>query len=158
MRRFIVAYYRGLDRYYNFIFAWRKISREENFAKFHSKWILFSREENFAQNPNSRILRKLTPCEKLVLYSMRPVQGLNTQYWGGRAQHIITKPRLSPFRTYELQMELVISEKQDAIGHEFAGLIFHAHLIVIGQGENKLAKGSERMWHRRGYNNRWPTT
>ena len=27
-----------------------KISREENFAKFHSQWILFSREENFAQN------------------------------------------------------------------------------------------------------------
>ena len=28
----------------------RKISREENVAKFHSQWILFSREENFAQN------------------------------------------------------------------------------------------------------------
>ena len=27
-----VAYYRGLDRYYNFIFAGRKISREVNFA------------------------------------------------------------------------------------------------------------------------------
>ena len=27
-----VAYYRGLDRYYNFIFAGRKISREKNFA------------------------------------------------------------------------------------------------------------------------------
>ena len=27
-----VANYRGLDRCYNFIFAWRKISREENFA------------------------------------------------------------------------------------------------------------------------------
>ena len=27
-----VAYYRGLDSYYNFIFAGRKISREENFA------------------------------------------------------------------------------------------------------------------------------
>ena len=27
-----VAYYRGLDRYSNFIFAGRKISREENFA------------------------------------------------------------------------------------------------------------------------------
>ena len=27
-----VAHYRGLDRYYNFIFAGRKISREENFA------------------------------------------------------------------------------------------------------------------------------
>ena len=66
---FFVAYYRGLDRYYNFIFAWRKMSREENFAKFHSKWILFSREENFAQNQNSRISRKLTPREKLVLYS-----------------------------------------------------------------------------------------
>ena len=50
-----VAYYRCLDRYYNFIFAGRKISREENFAKFHSQWILFSREENFAQNPSSRI-------------------------------------------------------------------------------------------------------
>ena len=31
MRRFL-AYYRGLDRYYNFIFAGRKISREVNFA------------------------------------------------------------------------------------------------------------------------------
>ena len=28
-----VANYRGLDRYYNFIFAGRKISREENFAR-----------------------------------------------------------------------------------------------------------------------------
>ena len=27
-----VAYFRGLDRYYNFIFAGRKTSREENFA------------------------------------------------------------------------------------------------------------------------------
>ena len=27
-----VANYRGLDHYYNFIFAGRKISREENFA------------------------------------------------------------------------------------------------------------------------------
>ena len=27
-----VAYYRGFDRYYNFIFAGRKISREENFV------------------------------------------------------------------------------------------------------------------------------
>ena len=27
-----VANYRGLDRYYNFIFAGRKISRDENFA------------------------------------------------------------------------------------------------------------------------------
>ena len=36
-------------------FRGRKISREENFAKFHSQLILFSREENFAQNPNSRI-------------------------------------------------------------------------------------------------------
>ena len=27
-----VAYYRGLDRYYNFIFSGRKISREEHFA------------------------------------------------------------------------------------------------------------------------------
>ena len=44
---------RGLDRYYNFIFAGRKISREENFAKLHSQWILFSRVENFAQNPIS---------------------------------------------------------------------------------------------------------
>ena len=35
-------------------FRGRKISREENFAKFHSEWILFSREENFAQNQNSR--------------------------------------------------------------------------------------------------------
>ena len=34
MRRFccIKAYYRGLDRYQNYIFAGRKISREENFA------------------------------------------------------------------------------------------------------------------------------
>ena len=31
MRRF-VAYYRGIDRYYNFIFSGRKISREEYFA------------------------------------------------------------------------------------------------------------------------------
>ena len=55
-----VAKYRGLDRYYNFIFAGRKISREENFAggKFREipfAVILFSREENFAQNTNSRI-------------------------------------------------------------------------------------------------------
>ena len=68
------------------------------------------------------------------------MQGLNTQHLGGRAQHIITKPRLSPFRTYELKMERVISEKQDAIGHEFAGLIFRTHLIVIGQGETNLRK------------------
>ena len=56
-----VAYYRGLDRYYNFIFAGRKISREENSAggKFReipfAVFYFFSREENFAQNPNSRI-------------------------------------------------------------------------------------------------------
>ena len=36
-------------------FRGRKISREENFAKFHAQWIFISREENFAQNPNSRI-------------------------------------------------------------------------------------------------------
>ena len=37
---------------YNFIFAGMKISREENFAKFHSQWILFSREENFLHAKN----------------------------------------------------------------------------------------------------------
>ena len=31
-RAVFVAYYRGLDRYYNLIFAGRKISREVNFA------------------------------------------------------------------------------------------------------------------------------
>ena len=50
-------------------FRGRKISRVENFAKFHSQWILFSREENFAQNQNSQKSRIFTPREQLVLYS-----------------------------------------------------------------------------------------
>ena len=44
----LFAYYRGLDRYYNFIFAWRKISREENFAGGKFRDIPFSVDIIFA--------------------------------------------------------------------------------------------------------------
>ena len=43
-----VANYRGLDRYYNFIFAGRKTSREENFVGINFRGRKISREENFA--------------------------------------------------------------------------------------------------------------
>ena len=43
-----VAYYRGLDRYYNFIFAGRKISREVNFAGGKFREIPFSVDIIFA--------------------------------------------------------------------------------------------------------------
>ena len=50
----LVFYFRVEEKFAGGKFRGRKISREENFAKFHSEWILFSREENFAQNQNSR--------------------------------------------------------------------------------------------------------
>ena len=53
-----VANYRGLDRYYNFIFAGRKISREENFAGGKFREIPFAVDIIFAGG-------------KLVLYSRR---------------------------------------------------------------------------------------
>ena len=43
-----VAYYRGLDRYYNFIFAGRKISREVNFAGGKFREIPFAVDVIFA--------------------------------------------------------------------------------------------------------------
>ena len=68
LKPLLVFYFRVEEK-----FVGRKISREDNFAKFHSHWILFSREENFAQNQNSRKYRKFTPREELVLYSMPPI-------------------------------------------------------------------------------------
>ena len=43
-----VANYRGLDRYYNFIFVGRKISREENFAGGNFREIPFAVDIIFA--------------------------------------------------------------------------------------------------------------
>ena len=55
LKPLLIFYFRVEEKFAGGKFRGRNISREENFAKFHSEWILFSREENFAQNQNSRI-------------------------------------------------------------------------------------------------------
>ena len=47
-------------------FAVRKISREDNFAKFHSQWIFFSREENVAYNQIREYSETFPPPQKYV--------------------------------------------------------------------------------------------
>ena len=49
LKPLLVFYFRVEEKFAGGTICGRKMSREENFAKFHSQWILFSREQNFAQ-------------------------------------------------------------------------------------------------------------